>query len=166
MNQSLAAAALRVALFEPRIPPNTGNVARTCAAFRTPLELIEPLGFSVDDRQLKRAGLDYWPHVDVTVHRGFDQLLLMLPEQRRLIGCSRFGGRPLQEFPFQFGDVLLFGREDTGLPNSVRDQCDAIVTIPMPGAADSEGQGGVRSLNLSVACALVLYTAGVRLSLW
>ena len=166
MNQSLTAAALRVALFEPRIPPNTGNVARTCAAFNTPLALVEPLGFSLDDRQLKRAGLDYWPHVDVTVHRNFDQLLLELPEQRRLIGCSRYGGDPLQNFPFEFGDVLLFGREDTGLPNTIRTQCDAIVTIPMPGSADSEGKGGVRSLNLSVACALVLYTAGVRLAMW
>ncbi len=166
MNQSLTAAALRVALFEPRIPPNTGNVARTCAAFKTPLALVEPLGFSLDDRQLKRAGLDYWPHVDVTVHRNFDQLLLELPEQRRLIGCSRYGGDPLQNFPFEFGDVLLFGREDTGLPNTIRTQCDAIVTIPMPGSADSEGKGGVRSLNLSVACALVLYTAGVRLAMW
>ncbi|AII43413.1 hypothetical protein KR100_08575 [Synechococcus sp. KORDI-100] len=166
MNQTLAAAALRVALFEPRIPPNTGNVARTCAAFRTPLSLIEPLGFSLDDRQLKRAGLDYWPHVDVTVHRNFDQLNLQLPEQRRLIGCSRYGGLSLQEFQFEEGDVLLFGREDTGLPDPIRSRCDAIVTIPMPGSANAEGQGGVRSLNLSVACALVLYTAGVRLSLW
>ena len=64
---------LRVALFEPRIPPNTGNIARTCAAFGLPLSLIEPLGFSIDDRQLKRAGLDYWPHVDLSVHRDFEQ---------------------------------------------------------------------------------------------
>ena len=166
MNPSLAVAPLRVALFEPRIPPNTGNVARTCAAFKTPLALIEPLGFSLDDRQLKRAGLDYWPHVDVTVHRNLDQFLLKRPEQGRLIGCSRYGGQPLQAFPFESGDTLLFGREDTGLPDSIRAQCDAIVTIPMPGSADQEGQGGVRSLNLSVACALVLYAAGVRLSLW
>ena len=62
---------LRVALFEPRIPPNTGNIARTCAAFGLPFSLIEPLGFSIDDRQLKRAGLDYWPHVDLSVHRDF-----------------------------------------------------------------------------------------------
>ena len=157
---------LRVVLFEPRIPPNTGNIARTCAAFQTPLDLIEPLGFSIDDRQLKRAGLDYWPHVDVTVHRDIDQLLDRLPSHSRLIGCSRFEGESLQAFPFQPGDVLLFGREDTGLPDLIRSRCDAMVTIPMPGAADSQGQGGVRSLNLSVACALVLYTAGVRLSMW
>ena len=157
---------LRVVLFEPRIPPNTGNIARTCAAFQTPLDLIEPLGFSIDDRQLKRAGLDYWPHVDVTVHRDIDQFLARLPNHSRLIGCSRYGGQNLQTFAFQPGDVLLFGREDTGLPDVIRSQCDAMVTIPMPGSADSQGQGGVRSLNLSVACALVLYTAGVRLSMW
>ena len=66
---------LRVALYEPRIPPNTGNIARTCAAFGLPLDLIEPLGFSLEDRYLKRAGLDYWPHVDITIHKNVDAFL-------------------------------------------------------------------------------------------
>ena len=70
---------LRIALFEPRIPPNTGNIARSCAAFELPLSLIEPLGFSIDDRALKRAGLDYWPHVDLTTHAGFEHFLADLP---------------------------------------------------------------------------------------
>ena len=70
--QSLIQKPLRVALFEPRIPPNTGNIARTCAAFGLPLDLIEPLGFSLEDRYLKRAGLDYWPHVDITIHKDVD----------------------------------------------------------------------------------------------
>jgi len=157
---------LRVALFEPRIPPNTGNIARTCAAFQLPLELIEPLGFSIDDRSLKRAGLDYWEHVDVRCHPTLDQMLAVLPAKRRLIGCSRWGGTDLKTMTFEAGDVLLFGREDTGLPQSVRERCDQIVTIPMPGSADDDGQGGVRSLNLSVATALVTYTAGVQLNLW
>ena len=157
---------LRVALFEPRIPPNTGNIARTCAAFQLPLELIEPLGFRIDDRSLKRAGLDYWEHVSVRRHQDVDALLDALPARRRLIGCSRWGGVDLKAMVFEPGDVLLFGREDTGLPASVRDRCDQIVTIPMPGSADAEGNGGVRSLNLSVATALVTYTAGVQLNLW
>ena len=157
---------LRVALFEPRIPPNTGNIARTCAAFRLPLALIEPLGFSIDDRSLKRAGLDYWPHVQLSTHAGLDDLLQKLPAEHRLIGCSRHGGEELGSFQFQLGDVLLFGREDTGLPQPVRERCDHILTIPMPGGVDADGQGGVRSLNLSVACALVSYSAGHQLQLW
>ena len=161
-----SAVPLRVALYEPRIPPNTGNIARTCAAFQIPLELIEPLGFSLDDKQLRRAGLDYWPHVQVSIHAGLGALQAQMSEDQRLIGCSRYGGTELPAFRFQAGDVLLFGREDTGLPDLVRSRCDAMVTIPMPGAADSDGQGGVRSLNLSVACALVTYAAGVQLSLW
>ena len=157
---------LRVALFEPRIPPNTGNIARTCAAFQVPLALIEPLGFSMDDRYLRRAGLDYWPHVQLSTHQGLADLLSHLNGTNRLIGCSRYGGSELGSFQFQTGDVLLFGREDTGLPDFVRARCDAMLTIPMPGTADMDGQGGVRSLNLSVACAIVTYTAGVQLRMW
>ena len=157
---------LRVALFEPRIPPNTGNIARTCAAFQLPLELIEPLGFSIDDRSLKRAGLDYWDHVQVRSHANLERMLEVLPAKRRLIGCSRWGGTTLNSMAFEAGDVLLFGREDTGLPAPVRERCDQIVTSPMPGSADERGQGGVRSLNLSVATALVTYVAGSQLNLW
>ena len=166
MTSSAPASKLRVALFEPRIPPNTGNIARTCAAFKVPLALIEPLGFSIDDRHLRRAGLDYWSHVQLSVHADLDDLLSTLPPKHRLIGCSRYGGTNLQQFSFHAGDVLLFGREDTGLPDSVRERCDAMVTIPMPGSADADGSGGVRSLNLSVACALVAYSAGVQLEMW
>ena len=157
---------LRVALYEPRIPPNTGNIARTCAAFGLPLSLIEPLGFSIDDRHLKRAGLDYWPHVDLSVHSNFEQFRSELTPPSRLIGCSRRGGEPLQHMTFRKGDVLLFGREDTGLPDPIRDQCEKILTIPMPCSAAEDGQGGVRSLNLSVACAIVCFQAGLRLQLW
>ena len=157
---------LRVALFEPRIPPNTGNIARTCAAFQVPLALVEPLGFSIDDRHLRRAGLDYWPHVQLSTHSDFNDLRGQLPAHSRIIGCSRYGGVALPNFPFQAGDVLLFGREDTGLPDPIRQRCDALLTIPMPGAANADGQGGVRSLNLSVACAIVVFSAGTRLGMW
>ncbi|HGY5536964.1 MAG TPA: tRNA (cytidine(34)-2'-O)-methyltransferase [Prochlorococcus sp.] len=158
--------ALRIALFEPRIPPNTGNIARTCAALRLPLALIEPLGFSLNDRYLRRAGLDYWPHVTLSVHADLDEFRKTMASNQRLIGCSSYGGTPLPSMRFRFGDVLLFGREDTGLPNLVRLQCDQITTIPMPGAANDDGQGGVRSLNLSVACALVCYEAGRQIGTW
>ena len=157
---------LRIALFEPQIPPNTGNIARTSAAFRVPLTLIEPLGFQVDDRSVRRAGLDYWPHVQLFIASNFSAFKAELLPDQRLIGCSRRGGASLSSFEFRRGDVLLFGREDTGLPDPIREACDTILTIPMPGAADDDGQGGVRSLNLSVACALVTYVAGEQLRLW
>ena len=159
-------APLRIALFEPQIPPNTGNIARTSAAFNVPLTLIEPLGFKVDDRSVRRAGLDYWPHVQLSIASSIPAFKTELLPEQRLIGCSRRGGASLTTFEFKRGDVLLFGREDTGLPEPVRQTCDAILTIPMPGAADDEGKGGVRSLNLSVACALVTYMAGHQLQLW
>ena len=159
-------APLRIALFEPQIPPNTGNIARTSAAFRVPLTLIEPLGFNVDERSVRRAGLDYWPHVQLTISPDFPAFQRELQPEQRLIGCSRRGGASLSSFAFRTGDVLLFGREDTGLPETVREACDTILTIPMPGAADEAGQGGVRSLNLSVACALVTFVAGQQLRLW
>ena len=163
---SLSSCPLRIALFEPQIPPNTGNIARTCAAFDLPLALIEPLGFSIDDKHLKRAGLDYWPHVNLSVHSDFKDFQCRLPQPSRVIGCSRRGGEPLQTFRFQTGDVLLFGREDTGLPEPIREECEKILTIPMPRSAGSDGQGGVRSLNLSVACAITCFQAGMKLELW
>ena len=159
-------APLRIALFEPQIPPNTGNIARTSAAFQVPLTLIEPLGFKVDDRSVRRAGLDYWPHVQLSIAPDFPEFQKGLRPEQRLIGCSRRGGASLSSFEFRHGDVLLFGREDTGLPEPVREECDTILTIPMPGAANDAGQGGVRSLNLSVACAIVCFQAGSRLQLW
>ena len=159
-------APLRIVLFEPQIPPNTGNIARTSAAFQVPLTLIEPLGFKVDDRSVRRAGLDYWPHVQLSIAPDFPEFQKDLRPEQRLIGCSRRGGASLSSFEFRHGDVLLFGREDTGLPDPVREACDTILTIPMPGAANDAGQGGVRSLNLSVACALVTYVAGQQLRLW
>ncbi len=159
-------APLRIVLFEPQIPPNTGNIARTSAAFQVPLTLIEPLGFKVDDRSVRRAGLDYWPHVELSIAPDFPEFQKDLRPEQRLIGCSRRGGASLSSFEFRHGDVLLFGREDTGLPEPVREACDTILTIPMPGAANDAGQGGVRSLNLSVACALVTYVAGQQLRLW
>lgn len=156
----LAPAPLRIALYEPQIPPNTGNIARTSAAFQLPLALIEPLGFSLEDRYLKRAGLDYWPHVQLSTHSDVESFLAALPTPFRLIGCSRHGGTALPQMRFEPGDVLLFGREDLGLPQSVRARCDQLCTIPMPGGA------AVRSLNLSVATALVSFQAGLQLGMW
>ena len=140
----LAPTPLRVALFEPRIPPNTGSIARTCAAFGLPLALIEPLGFSIDDRHLKRAGLDYWPFVDLSVHQDFDQFLNSLPQPSRLIGCSRRGGQTLQTMRFQQGDVLLF--------------FSVISPLQVGLQAHTEAQGSVLGLAaaMDVLCLLLL----------
>ena len=101
---------LYIALFEPRIPQNTGNIARTCAAFNVPLLLIEPLGFSLESKYLKRAGLDYWPFVDLHIFPDFDNFISCIDTHNRLIGCSKYGGAVSCEFSYKKGDFLLFGR--------------------------------------------------------
>jgi len=150
---------LEVALFEPRIPQNTGNIARSCAAFNVSLNLIEPLGFKLEDKYLKRAGLDYWPLVNVNNYENFDKFLKSKPT-KRLISFSKKNGIYLNDFKFQETDILLFGREDSGLPDCIIDKSDFLISIFMPnlqtGISDKKG---VRSLNLSVACGIAIYEA-------
>ena len=147
-----------IVLYQPRIPQNTGNIARTCAAFKIKLDIIKPIGFSLDDKYLKRAGLDYWKYMDIKLHEDFEEFKSNY-QSRRIIGVSKMGGSNVSKFKFKLTDLILFGREDIGLPNHVRIQCHEIVTISMPGIANLDGSGGVRSLNLSVACGIVGFTA-------
>jgi tRNA (cytidine/uridine-2'-O-)-methyltransferase len=149
----------RIVLFQPQIPPNTGNVARTCAATETELHLIEPLGFTIDDRHLRRAGLDYWPWVNLHRHADW-QAFLEEPRRRggRLLAFSSQARCPYWQHRFAADDWLLFGRESDGLPESVLEQCEERLLIPMPRHRDRQG-GGVRSLNLSVAVGVVLFEA-------
>jgi tRNA (cytidine/uridine-2'-O-)-methyltransferase len=148
----------RLVLYQPQIPPNTGNVARTCAATATELHLIGPLGFSLDDRQLKRAGLDYWPWVPLQTHASVGSFEAHRSAQGgRLVALSSNADRPYTGFRFAADDWLLLGRETDGLPPEVLDRADAQLTIPMPGSV--RHGGGVRSLNLSVAAAVVLFEA-------
>lgn len=149
----------RIVLFQPQIPPNTGNVARSCAATNSELHLIEPLGFSIDDRQLRRAGLDYWPLVRLQRHLDLDAF--QSHRNRcggRLVALSRHATEPYCDFEFRVDDWLLFGRESDGLPQEVHHCADHRLTIPLPIAAGN-GQAGVRSLNLSVAVGVVLFEA-------
>jgi len=143
----------RIVLFQPQIPPNTGNIARTCAATDTELHLIEPLGFEISDRHLKRAGLDYWPYVKLWVHPSL-AALQRLQNQRggRWIGFSTRGHQNYVSLQFQAGDWLIFGPETTGLPSDILQACDATVYIPMANPQ-------VRSLNLSVSVAAGLFEA-------
>ena len=150
---------MEVALFEPRIPQNTGNIARSCAAFNLPLNLIEPLGFKIEDKYLRRAGLDYWPLVTVNKYENFNKFLAS-KTTKRIISFSKKNGMYLKDFKFQENDVLLFGREDLGLPNSIIEKSDYLISIFMPNLQTSKNdQKGVRSLNLSVACGIAIYEA-------
>ena len=143
----------QIVLVEPEIPPNTGNVARTCAATGTPLHLVEPLGFEISDRQLRRAGLDYWPHVPLTRHPDWDAFHVTQQQVGgRLVGLSRHATLSYLDWEYSRDDWLLFGCETRGLPEHVRDICDVLLQIPMPCEA-------VRSLNLSVAAGVVLFEA-------
>lgn len=145
-------ASVQVAIVEPEIPQNTGNVARTCAATHTPLHLIEPLGFRLTDRYLKRAGLDYWPHVDLTVHPDLESF------RRRLSGCrfvyfSAHGTRVFHDFRFHPGDCLVFGSETRGLPPELlRAEPRRVLTLPID-------RSRVRSLNLATAVGVALFEA-------
>jgi len=140
---------MRIVLFEPEIPPNTGNIARLCAATKTPLHLIEPLGFSVDDKHLKRAGLDYWPHVDVTVHPDFDDFLRRV-RPARLVMATTKADTPHHRFEFRPDDALVMGPETRGLTVEFM-AGHPRVRIPI--------WGEVRSLNLSTATGILLFEA-------
>lgn len=149
----------RVVLVNPQIPPNTGSIARTCAATGTELHLVKPLGFELSDRYLKRAGLDYWPYVDLHVHESFaDYKIDHARRGGRWIGFSTSGKCSYIDFSFQVDDWLLFGCETTGLPLNVLTDCNEVVYIPMT-------QPHVRSLNLSVSVAVGLFEALRQLGL-
>ncbi len=144
---------VRVVLVQPQIPPNTGNIARTCAATGTQLHLVGPLGFEISDRYLKRAGLDYWPYVQLHCYDSLDAFEVVHQQLGgRWIGFSAAGKCSYVKFQFQTDDWLLFGSETQGLPAEVLEDCDATVKIPM-------AQSGVRSLNLSVSVAVGLFEA-------
>ncbi len=144
---------LHVVLVEPEIPPNTGNVARLCAATRTVLHLVEPLGFRLDDRTLRRAGMDYWAHVDWRRWASWSSFIAAAGPERRLWFIEAGGPRRYDEAMFQPGDALVFGRETAGLPLVLLgENRDRWLRIPMfhPGA---------RSLNLANCVSLVVYEA-------
>lgn len=141
-----------IVLVEPEIPPNTGNIARLCAATGTVLHLVEPLGFSIDDRQLKRAGLDYWGSVTLKVWQGLEQIWQAFP-RGRFFYLSTKAGQSYLAADFRPGDFIVFGKETKGLPIEILEQhAETAITIPMPANA-------VRSLNLSTSAGIVLYEA-------
>jgi tRNA (cytidine/uridine-2'-O-)-methyltransferase len=140
-----------VVLIEPEIPPNTGNVGRLCLATGSVLHLVEPFGFSLDDKQLKRAGLDYWDEVQVRTWKKFHQLQRAQPSDARYFFLTTKSNRPYFDVEFEPNDFLVFGRETKGLPESLLATNEAsALTIPMR---------STRSLNLATAVAIVLFEA-------
>ena len=154
----------RVALFEPRIPQNTGTIGRSCLAFDLPLDIIKPTGFSFEDKYLKRAGLDYWANVDVNLYESFEVYKQRFSNSR-IIALTKKSDNSISNISYRNSDILLFGREDTGLPDDIINNCEIVAGIPMPGGVNQLKNGGVRSFNLSVACGIVCYTACLNLNL-
>ena len=143
---------IHIALVEPEIPPNTGNIARLCAATNTALHIVGVTGFRMDDRTLKRSGLDYWEHVDLHRHVDLDKLYAALPKSRFLYITTK-SKQPYYDWKFADGDCLVFGRETRGLPEELLNANAAhCLTIPMPNP-------NVRSLNLATSVGIVLYEA-------
>ena len=141
-----------VVLFQPEIAPNTGNIIRLCAATGATLHLIEPLGFKLDDKKLRRAGLDYHEFATLLCHASLDQLRAHLPG-RRAFALTKHATTSLYQARFQLGDILLFGSESSGLPASVRDRLPLVEELRIP------MREGIRCLNLANAVAITLYEA-------
>jgi len=144
-------AKLNVVLFEPEIPANTGNIGRTCVATDTRLHLIEPLGFRLSEKEIKRAGMDYWEHLDVTRYINFADFLEKNPEAKLYMASTK-AQNVYTEVAYEEECYIMFGKESAGIPEEIlRDYKDTAIRIPM--------QGKVRSLNLGNSVAIVLYEA-------
>ena len=140
-----------IVLVEPEIPANTGNIARTCAASGTALHLVRPLGFSLDDRQLKRAGLDYWHLLDINYYDSFSELFEKHRDAKFFFATTK-GGQVYSGFDIPDGSFLVFGKETKGLPEELlKEHLDTCMRIPMV--------EGARSLNLCNSVAIVLFEA-------
>lgn len=145
-------ATFNIVLVEPEIPPNTGSIARLCGATDCTLHLIHPLGFSTDDKHLKRAGLDYWEHVDIIHWENLEEFLGR-QDERKLYFLTTKTKRSYTEATFKPGDFLIFGKETKGLPEDVlQNYSERCYTLPMPNPH-------IRSLNLAMTVGIVLYEA-------
>ncbi len=143
---------LQIVLFQPEIPPNTGNIIRLCANTGAPLHLIRPLGFELDDKRLRRAGLDYHEYAAMQVHETFEDYLAAA-SPKRLFACTTRGKRYHSEEAYQEGDALLFGPETRGLPMEILQRIPSEQWLRLPMVGQS------RSLNLSNAVAVFVYEA-------
>ncbi len=144
---------LNVVLIEPEIPQNTGSIGRLCLATGSTLHLVKPLGFSIDAQALRRAGLDYWEHLNVVIHESSDAFFQSLPKDSELVLVETRAGRSIYDVEFKRGTYLVFGKETTGLADWILNQyASSLARIPMFDAR-------VRSLNLSNAVSICVYEA-------
>jgi len=145
--------AIHLVLVEPEIPPNTGNIARSCAATGSVLHLVKPLGFSIDDKSVRRAGLDYWPYVKLEVHNSLDQFMEKYRDRNMYLATTK-GENGYANVKFEDEDMILFGRETRGLPRDFIEQHkEKAIRIPM--SVDTR----LRSLNLSNSVNIILFEA-------
>lgn len=148
---------LHIVLYQPEIPPNTGNIGRSCVALGAKLWIVGPAGFSLDSKQIRRSGLDYWDDLSWEMVDHWEQLVSRLPAARMWL-VTKFGRQAHCEVAYQWGDILVFGRESSGLPDWLHAQHpDSQIVIPMPGP--------VRCLNLSTAAGIVMYEAARQIGL-
>lgn len=147
--------AFNIVLVEPQIPPNTGNIGRLCLATKSKFHLVEPLGFDISEKAVRRAGLDYWKHIDLTIHSSYAKFRASLSSGSRLWFFTKFAERSIFEAKFQDGDFLIFGKETTGLAKEIHEseEKESFLKVPMP------GQDIVRSLNLAGTVHIALYEA-------
>lgn len=144
---------LHIVLFEPEIPQNTGNIGRTCVLTNCRLHLIKPLGFTLDDKQVKRAGLDYWPSLDIEVHESFDDMIEKYQDATIYLSTTKETKYHHDEVTYKQGDFIVFGRESSGLPDYIRDRyVENRIRVPMV-------ETTTRSLNLSNTVSIVAYEA-------
>ncbi len=150
----MSAPPFHIVLHQPEIPPNTGNIGRLCLATRSRLHLVRPLGFSLDEKALQRAGLDYWDKVDLRMWDDLEDVFAQVQtEKSRFFLLTTKAKRPYWDEEFRAGDYFIFGRETKGLPETLLSKYpQACLTIPMPGDA-------ARSLNLATSVGIVLYEA-------
>ena len=141
---------LNIVLYQPEIPQNTGNIARTCVLTDSTLHLIKPMGFKIDDKQVKRAGLDYWSELKLEIHESYEDFMAKYGNEKIYLGTTH-GGNHYDEVSFEKGDFIMFGRESSGVPKEVHDSHLGI-RVPMV-------KTSTRSLNLSNTVAIVAYEA-------
>lgn len=145
--------AFHIVFVEPEIPPNTGNIARTCAATNSVLHLVEPLGFSISDKAVRRAGLDYWPYVDLHVHESLEAFLNEYRDRRMFLASTK-GGHYYTQQQYMDEDMFLFGRETRGLPRDlIEARREQVIRIPM------SSNTRLRSLNLANSANIILFEA-------
>ena len=137
-----------IVLYQPEIPQNTGNIARTCVLTNSKLHLIKPLGFDLDEKHLKRAGLDYWQYLELEVHESYEEFIKKYGHNKIYL-ASTHGGEHYDEVTYKEGDFIMFGRESSGVPEDVHNACENI-RVPMI-------KSSTRSLNLSNTVAIIAY---------